>query len=84
MLYLVQDPTVKSNDPMKANPTGGPPMPKDNARLTQFEISMARVSAGICVKAAQLQIESVHLFRKMKLMGAWWWSYHCSSLSFMG
>jgi hypothetical protein len=78
MLYLVQDPLDKS-DPLKvANvlSTIGPPMPKPNTPLSPFEISISRVSAGICVKAAHLQIESVHLFRKMKLTGAFWWNFY--------
>ena len=77
MLYLVQDPVDKVTDPMKSY-AAGPPMPNDNTKLTSFEISLARVSAGICVKAAQLQIESVHLARKMKLTGAFWWNWFCN------
>ena len=47
---------------------------------SSIDVTLAQLSASVCVASALLQIESIDAHRPIKLTGAWWWNFHCESL----
>ncbi|KAJ5626402.1 hypothetical protein N7510_002711 [Penicillium lagena] len=43
---------------------------------SSFESVLAYLSAQICVRSAQQQIEEISVNRPANLTGAWWWDFH--------
>ncbi|KAJ5811771.1 hypothetical protein N7474_008072 [Penicillium riverlandense] len=44
---------------------------------SKFESVLAYLSAQICVRSAQQQIDTISVNRPANLTGAWWWDFHC-------
>lgn len=51
--------------------------PNPSHNHASLEKQLARLSASICVSAAQLQVEMIDRCRPLKQTGAWWWDFHC-------
>lgn len=66
------------SDVWERNSSAQPPNGANaHQQATFVEIQLARLSAGICVQMAQLQIRTIDAGRKIRITGAWWWDLHC-------
>lgn len=44
---------------------------------SDLERPLAYLSAQICIRSAQQQIDTISICRPTHLTGAWWWDFHC-------